>query len=79
MQDITKEFIVKVQTPLLGWGKRKHGVPVLIYNEDQSLVTEVPAPKGLKNIMGGECKQYFYATIENNNFVLGGVAPWQDW
>lgn len=80
MKNIITPFIIKIQTPILGWSGRKDGqVVVLIYNEDKSITTEVRAPKGLKNAMGGEPKQYFYATVENNNVMLGGIAPWQDW
>lgn len=70
-----KRYIVKVQLPLAGYMG-----DVLIYNEDQSILEQFPIPKGLKKMMNGEKKQFFYAhTDKNKMLVLDEIAPWQDW
>lgn len=75
-----KEYIVKVQTPMMGWHKEETDTPILIYNEDKTIVEEFPAPKGIKNMMGGELKQYFYAHSDaKKRIVLDRLAPWQEW
>lgn len=85
-----KRFIVKVQLPVVSSDKE---VGVLVYNEDRSIMQELPVRskkevKELKMLMHeGECgeiydglKNYFYAHLDNSKgLILTGLAPMQDW
>lgn len=75
-----KHYIVKVQTPLMGWCKKEEETPLLIYDKNDEIVAEYPAPKGLKRVMGGSKKRYLYAHIDPKNkmITLDGLAPEQD-
>jgi len=69
-----KKFIVKVQLAIMG------DDDVLIYNEDKTVMEQFPRPRGLKTMMKGKIKQFFYAyTDKNKMLVLDRLAPWQDW
>lgn len=78
-----KEFIVKVQLPLFS---SDGNAGVLVYNEDQSILQELPIRsvrevKELKRQMDGESKGYFWARIEDDGkgLILTRPAPWQQW
>ncbi len=69
-------MIVKVQMSLFTTASCPQ---VLIYNEDRTVMWQGDAPKGLKKLMKGEPKKFFYATTKNKNIILGEEAEWQDW
>lgn len=72
--------IVKVQTSLFT-SDGSH--LALVYNEDKSVMGEMPVSKEILDAMNGELKAFFWAEIPSSNkFVeieLIDEAPWQDW
>lgn len=85
----TKEIIVKVQLPIVS---SDPNVGVLVYNEDRSVMQELPmrSKKEVKvlqrEMRKGECgeiydgmKNYFYAKFDGKGLILTGLAPMQDW
>lgn len=78
---MAKRFIVKVQVPLFS---SDGGAGVLVYNEDHSIMREVPLRsekerKQLIKEMDGEPKGFFWATHDGKGVILEEHAPWQDW
>lgn len=82
-------MIVKVQIPIVSTDPN---VGVLVYNEDRSIMQELPIRskselKTLKREMQkGECgelydglKNYFYAKKDGKGLIITGLAPEQDW
>lgn len=68
--------IVKVQLPL----STNLEVPeALIYNQDRSILCQLPVSDDLKKSMGGAAKQYFFAELRGTILHLDKRAPWQDW
>jgi hypothetical protein len=73
-----KPFIVKVQWPI---GSSEPDPPVLIYNEDRSLLKVMPTSEALRKAMNGRPKVYFWATLseeecEGDHFIsFGKQAP----
>ena len=76
--------IVKVQRAIVC----TTGYPVLVYNEDRSIMMELPEIKGLKKEMGDNpLKAFFYFHLEKGEVngrkgkyvVLDGKAPYQNW
>lgn len=76
--------IVKVQRPIVS----NAGNPILVYNEDKSIMTQLPEPKWLKKQMGDNpLKGFFFFHLEvgtvngkrGKYIVLDKKAPWQDW
>lgn len=73
---ISHKIIFKVQVSLF----TDHDMQqVLIYNEDNTIMTEFPITKELKKEFKGEPKLFYYGHIEGNKIVLDGPAPWQKW
>lgn len=87
---MAKKIIIKAQVPVVSSNKN---VGVLVYNEDHSIMSELPlrSKKELKEfkelMQEGECgeiynglKNYFYAELDNKGgLILTGLAPMQDW
>jgi len=73
-----KSLIVKVQVSLYSSDCESMA---LIYNEDKSMLLEIPVDDDLVKLMDGEMKAFFYGKLDNNNgFTLTDKsAPWQDW
>jgi hypothetical protein len=69
-------MIVKVQISIITSGKYRSA---LIYSKDSSRCSEIVASEDLLKLMGDELKKYFYATIENDKFVLGNECTHQHW
>ncbi|MDD4410856.1 MAG: hypothetical protein PHE32_04085 [Candidatus Shapirobacteria bacterium] len=76
--------IVKVQRAITS----NCGNPVLVYNEDKSIMTQFAEPKWLKKQMGADpLKAFFFFHLEKgkvdgkegNYIVLDGRAPYQNW
>jgi hypothetical protein len=76
--------IVKVQRAI----QSNCGSPVLIYNEDKSIMVQFPEPKWLKKQMGDDSlKAFFYFHLEKGKvdgkegqyIVLDEKAPYQSW
>lgn len=79
---MAKRIIVKVQLPL--FASDGNGMIALVYNEDQSIMQELPLRskkeyKELRGTMGDEPKGYFYAKFDGKGLILTEEAPWQDW
>jgi len=66
--------IVKVQWPIAGENE------VLIYNEDRSIMLQIPCPDEIKQYAIWR-KAYFYYSIENKiiNLLTKLKCPRQDW
>lgn len=69
-----KNFIVKMQLSQFPYHEN-----VLVYNEDRSVEYESPATEEIIDMMDGEEKAFFNAKVENQEIVIGDLAPWQDW
>lgn len=68
----TKKDIFKIQIDFTG---RK----VLAYNSDKSVISEFPAGKDIKKLMGKKCKKYFVCVVHNGILnILGETEP-QAW
>ena len=69
-------MIVKVQWPL----STNHAVPqVLIYSQDRSVLTEIPATPEIKKKMQGKPKEFFHAEVNDWVLTIHERAPWQQW
>ena len=69
-------FIVKVQRPLVTSGPPNE---VFVYDRRRSVEAMLPAPRKLRQMMGEEFKQFWYAHMEGTVLHLDGIAPWQEW
>lgn len=73
-------MIIKVQLPLATNGSHD---TVLVYNEDQSFMQELPLPKqelkALRRQMGWERKGYFHAEKRDEGLIITKPATWQSW
>lgn len=72
----SEQFIVKVQMPVASNVKNP---PALVYNKDRSIEQEFLCVEGLRKVMGDKFKKYFYARVDNDELVLTGEAPYQEW
>lgn len=72
-----KPFIVKVQVSLFA----SKGIPqqVLIYNRERDIQWQGEASKEILELMKGENKKYFYATLVDTKINLSHEADWQKW
>jgi len=70
------QFIVKVQIAL-AWSHGKQ--PALVYNEDRSVMGEMPVSRAVLKAMDGAPKAFFYAKLRGTELELLDEAPWQDW
>lgn len=66
-------MIVKVQLPLL------EGDGALIFNEDKSLVLDVPVTTLLEARMGKRRRAHFQADMVDEVLELGDALPDQGW
>jgi hypothetical protein len=76
-----EEFIVKAQIPLYSSDGSSH---VLVYNEDRSIMHEIPIISlneliELKKDMDAFGKGFFWAYRDGEKVVLRRPAPWQQW
>lgn len=70
---IAEPFIVKVQTPLAG------AALALVYNEDRSVQEQYPIDKGIKRMMRGRAKAFFWARLDGGTLTIGQESEWQSW
>lgn len=68
-------MIVKVQVPLA----TNTAPQALVYNEDRTVELFIPISNGLKAIMRGRPKVYFYAEVRKKLLHINEEAPRQEW
>lgn len=77
-----KHFIVKVQLPIVSTDP---DVGVLVYNEDRSIMAELPMrsikeAEILIQVLEDFPKGYFWAKLDDKGgIILVDEAPWQEW
>jgi hypothetical protein len=69
-------FIVKVQRPL---ASSEADPPALVYNQDRTLIEFFPFDQALREAMGGDLKQYWWAYLQAGILYLERIAPEQEW
>ena len=83
MPTLKKGSIVKVQIPIMTNDVRfgTFHLEALVYNKSREYEVYMDVTKELHKEMNGSPKKFFYAHYdeENNNTVLEGEAPWQEW
>lgn len=74
-------MIVKVQVPLNVTAGTEDEVRsmALIYNEERSIVFELPVTAPLLGRMRGRHKAFFHALPRRGSIEIGEDAPWQAW
>lgn len=73
---MSKKIIVKMQISV---STSEGAQQVLVYDETRKFMHQDDVDEQVREVMGDDLKKFFYATIENKNFVLHGPAPWQSW
>jgi hypothetical protein len=78
--DISKVLIiiVKIQKSIHTTSENQQA---LIYNEDRSVLLEVDLTKHIENLLNGDLKAYFNATVDNDGLmtILPGQLDNIDW
>ena len=69
-------MIVKVQRSIVTSDDQAQ---CLVYNEDQSVLYQMPMTLELFDMFGDELKMYCYAELVDSIIVLEGEAPEQEW
>lgn len=69
-------MIVKVQLSIITSEKNRR---VLIYNEDRTIEYETDASKEIVDLMRGDLKAFFHASMVETEISLNQRAEWQEW
>jgi hypothetical protein len=73
---MTKQFIIKIQTPL---ATNEPEPKALMYNERRTFQQMVPINSRIVQLMAGQPKRYFNATLQRGTLQIGEPVTEQVW